>query len=459
MEETCQLHDQVVFYKFADDGSAKVTGRDLEECLYYMNIVLGSITEWTSKWRMVVNCDVNKTEYICFYTNTPELVPTSFALGNKNIYLTDHSKVLGVILDKKLNFKEHSQGVFNKLVYRWVCLCRYSNRNWGLNQRVMTRIVKAIIFSSLFYASMVWMRNTNMSAINSLWYKISKSAVGPVFNVHSSLLEIILGVPPLEITNRMITIKHYLKAISEQPTEFTDPHITFLCEELKSQNTAVTCHIRDVLKFLEWKLEHYPLQFTPMDTSIITGKELDLFPRLSRGSCFYSKVMVKLFTECVWQDSLNTKLLLDGWSNIPKVSTDPLKIPFSASRDDEVKFMSFFYKNNLLNSFVFRIERTICPSPLCICLEEEQTGFHLLASCSLVDVDVREQLIHRMMLCNLVKHEEELVHDPVTIINSSRDPEFVALCLEVVRTQDLQLRSKITLSKKGKSSQTETEDG
>ena len=100
LDNICQLYHQISFFKFADDGSTKVTGEILEECLYYMNLVLGSINDWTSKWRMVINCNVNKTEVICFHSDTPQLVSTSFTLGNKTIQLTDHSKVLGVILDK-----------------------------------------------------------------------------------------------------------------------------------------------------------------------------------------------------------------------------------------------------------------------------------------------------------------------------------------------------------------------
>ena len=45
LENICQLYHQITFFKFADDGSAKVTGETLEQCLYYMNLVLGSINE------------------------------------------------------------------------------------------------------------------------------------------------------------------------------------------------------------------------------------------------------------------------------------------------------------------------------------------------------------------------------------------------------------------------------
>jgi hypothetical protein len=147
IESVCQLYRQITFFKFADDGTAKVVGKDLNECLFYLSLVFDCINEWTSRWRMVINCDVNKTEVICFNCYDTAQVPLSFSLGGRTIYLTNQSRVLGVVLDKQLNFKEHSKSVYNKLVYRWVCLCRYSNRNWGMYQTVVIRIVKATVLS------------------------------------------------------------------------------------------------------------------------------------------------------------------------------------------------------------------------------------------------------------------------------------------------------------------------
>lgn len=446
LEAICQIYEQVTFFKFADDGSAKVTGESLEECLHYMNLVLGAVNDWTCQWRMVVNCNVNKTELICFYTNTPELLPSSYMIGGNTIYLNDQSKVLGVVIDKKLTFKEHSVAVYNKLMYRWIMLCRYTNRNWGLNQRVMIRIVKATMFSCLFYASMVWMNSSNMTTINSLWYKVAKSAVGAVYNVKSSVLEVILGVPPLLVYNRMITIKHYLKVLSEQPGDFEDMHIMFLRNELQSNNITIMYHLRDVYKFLVWKQQIRPEDFSASDMETLEDRNLQKFTSLSEEACIYSKVMIRNFTEHLWQESLNSQLQQDGETRIPKVSVEPLDIPFNTPRDDEVKLMSLFYKNNLLNSFLFITEPNQCPSPLCVCSQEEQTAFHILSNCILVNADIRGSISHHLMLVNDTNSIEELIPDNVTIINGSRNRQFLSLCVEVTQNKSLLLRTKITLT-------------
>jgi hypothetical protein len=444
IEAICQLYQQIAFYKFADDGTVKVVGHDLDECLYYLSIVLGSITDWTSQWRMIINCDVNKTEVICFNCDSLELVPTSYNIGGRVIYLTDQTKVLGVTMDKKLSFKGHSQAVYNKLIYRWVCLCRYSNRNWGLNQAVMIRIVKIIMFSSLFYGCMIWMSNANMAEIHKLWYKVAKSAVGAVYNVQNALVEVILGVPPLQIAKRIITVKHYLKVLYGPP----DIHMEFISHQIKEDNVTIACHMRDVFRFLQWKLDLYPTSFTTSDESIIKSKDLHRLSSISEKASTYTKQMMKKFTELMWQESLNNQLQLEGWSRTPTVSTNALAMPRSTSREQEVLIMSLFYKNNLLNYFLYSTEKKMCPSPLCNCGDEEQTAFHILCNCSLVDIELRDQLVYHLMLGNNSKSVEELDEDHISILNCSKDIKFIELCRDVIDTKDLYLRKKIKLSKR-----------
>ena len=320
-----------------------------------MNIVMGSISKWSSKWRLVINSDPGKTEIICFYSSTPEDVPSSFTIGGDSIYVVNSSKVLGVVIDRKLNFIEHADMVYKRLVFRWITLCRYSNRNWGLHHSVIVFIIKAIIFSSLFYASIVWMSNSNMVKLNSLWYKIAKTAVGPIFNVSADNLEVILGIPPLHIQNQIYRIKHYLKCFNREPTGH-DIHMEFLTGQLRKDNVQVTMNFKDVYKFLKWKHGEYPAMFSNRDICIIDEGLYIEFSTLSSGASFYSKSMIKRYCEYIWQHSLSNQAHLQGMSRVPIVSCTTIPLPKIISRQHEVLLLSMFYKNNLLNAFLYLVE-------------------------------------------------------------------------------------------------------
>ena len=291
---------------------------------------------------------------------------------------------------------------------------------------------------------MIWMTNDNMFQINSLWYKVSKSSVGAVFNVQSAILEVILGVPPLQTTKRVIAVKHYLKVFSQPP----DIHCRFIEEETSQGNTTLLGHIRDVLRFLKWKLERFPASFDEAESQIIEERKLQQLSLLSRQACNYTRGMMDSFTKIIWQESLNNQLQMEGWSHIPMVSTRPLSIPPDTSREVEVLIMSLFYKNNLLNSFVHQHDNRIVSSPLCVCGAEEQSAIHLLTNCDTVGTIRTEKLVYLLLLCNSARSSEELPHDAVSILNCSRDKKFVQLCREVVEIEDLNLRRKITLRRR-----------
>ena len=109
---------------------------------------------------------------------------------------------------------------------------------------------------------------------------------------------------------------------------------------------------------------------------------------------------------------------------------------------------SLMYKNNLLNSFLFRVDRAVA-SPLCICGSDEQTAIHLLSSCDLVDMDLKCQAKHIITLCNSSRSMVDLAAEQCsTILNCSRDYMFVNVCVGIVESQGLNLRRKINLSKK-----------
>ena len=82
-------------YKFADDGTVKITADTSAECLTKLQHVLESLDKWAKKWRMVINCQPNKTEVICFGTaeNNKTLIPAEFSLGNEKIKLVTLTKV------------------------------------------------------------------------------------------------------------------------------------------------------------------------------------------------------------------------------------------------------------------------------------------------------------------------------------------------------------------------------
>ena len=125
----------IAVYKFADDGTVKISAKSSHHCLNILEHVLEHLLSWTKKWRMKVNCDRNKTEVICFNTaeKNRDIIPESFSYGMETIRRVQETTVLGLKIDQDLTYIPHSQNILKSLHHRWATLCKYSNRHWGFN--------------------------------------------------------------------------------------------------------------------------------------------------------------------------------------------------------------------------------------------------------------------------------------------------------------------------------------
>ena len=107
--------------------------------------------------------------------------------------------------------------------------------------------------------------------------------------------------------------------------------------------------------------------------------------------------------------------------------------------------MSMFYKSNLLNTFLFSLDRCKWTSPLCSCSVEEQTAIHVLTNCSLTEESLRNEAIYYLNIANDDLSFEEL--GCVAILNCSRDPGFIRTCRDILDNDQLLLRRKISIRK------------
>ena len=173
-----------------------------------------------------------------------------------------------------------------------------------------------------------------------------------------------------------------------------------------------------------------------MHSKSIDTPKLSLFDLLSVSACSYSVETMNEYTEYMWQKAIDSRLQQMGERRAPVVSTSCIPLPAETSRQTEVLTLSLFYKQNLLNSFLYLSQRSKCPSPMCECLMEEQTAFHILVDCKLVDRTLRMEMDR--IICTENNKNEILdgimIMDYTSVINCSRNVEFISNCIEIVES-------------------------
>ena len=427
--EEYNRREDIRIYKFADDGTIKVKAESTIQCMSSLNSVIESVHDWTMKWRMVINCAPNKTEYIVFGTaeGNSQGIPNTINIGNKEVNKVSETKVLGLVVDEKLSYISHSKKVNQKLSGKWANMCEYTNRNYGFNQRVITQITKSYFLSSLHYAGMIWQNTKSIKEIESMWYKIMKSAIGAIFNIRLSLSEVILGLVPLQLQNVINQVKHYLKMNIRPSTE--DKLRDFIQGCFSQQYPTpveLTCTMKEVFKFLKWKLELYQRDFSDTDINIVYSQDYCRYFDLSPKSCSYTKQSINKYIEALWYQRLKNEFLADGMQHVPRPSCNKLPIPRHTSRREEVILMSLMYPNNLFSDFLYRHTYQV-PSPLCQhCHQQEESPYHIILQCSNRSNEAR------LLLGEILNEEEIQQEDHITILNGSRHENFIKLCLEIL---------------------------
>ena len=366
------------------------------------------------------------------------LIPQSFKLGGKEIYRVTETKALGLVIDEKLSYKSHCQLVIKSLQGRWATICKYSNKYWGFNVRVMMSLIKALFISKMSYAGHIWITKENLSDLNHLWYHILKSVIGAELNIGHNIAELLLGIPPIHIQTQVNSIKHFLKIINKPVQQ--DIYKEFLCTSYNAV-TKSPCNLhkklKDTISFLEWKFNHYPSHFNQNDQDIVSGRQIENIFNLSVKSGSYTQQMMKLYTEKVlWTASIRNQFQIDGYQTAPNPSCDLIPIPRGTPRKAEVQVLSLCYKNNLYRQSLYNIGRS--PSPQCrFCEEEEETAEHLLFNCGYVDQELKSTAQRHYRIALKLNEDEQPPIFYIGCLNAIRNVDFIKTCLEIVTSLNI----------------------
>ena len=80
-----------------------------------------------------------------------------------------------------------------------------------------------------------------------------------------------------------------------------DRLIEYLMRGKLENPTCVKLAIKDTMKFLVWKINHYPQHFRETDRQIIINRQNEEFFQLSDKACSYSKNIMNKYIELLWK--------------------------------------------------------------------------------------------------------------------------------------------------------------
>ena len=188
-----------------------------------------------------------------------------------------------------------------------------------------------------------------------------------------------------------------------------------------------------------WKIQSHPGDFNTTDIEIINQNNFTKFNILSKKCGKYTKTLITQYTELLWQESIRSESQLEGRNIIPQPSCKPLTISSKLNRTNEVKLLSLFYENNLLNSFLYERDLPDIKSPICVCGKEEQTAFHIVTRCEMVNAELRSTAL------NCIRSKQASGESTTVLLNLSREELFIKTLSDIILNHSHILRTEVML--------------
>jgi hypothetical protein len=141
----------------ADDLLIAIKAESAKEAENSANVEISKITKWAEDNKIMFNEQKSKVMVIT-RRKRREKTDVSIYLNNCPLEQVNTIKYLEVILDSKLNFREHLISTAKKCTTLIHTLAKSAKLNWGLQQGALNTIYKGAILPLLTYAALVWIR-------------------------------------------------------------------------------------------------------------------------------------------------------------------------------------------------------------------------------------------------------------------------------------------------------------
>ena len=166
---------------FADDTSIFSVVLDPNLSATQLNNDLQKIQQWAYQWKMIFNPDPSKqAQEVIFSRKNAKPFHPNLIFNQSNVIRTSSQKHLGLILDEKLNFKEHIKILIEKSS-KGISVIR--KLRYQISRHSLVTLYKSFIRSILEYADVIYDQPSNDSfsdKIESIQYNAALAITGAI---------------------------------------------------------------------------------------------------------------------------------------------------------------------------------------------------------------------------------------------------------------------------------------
>ena len=220
---------------FADDTSLFTIVKDKNESANILNNDISLISRWAYDWKMLFNPDPKKpAQEVIFSRKKQSQSHPTISLNNIPVERASYQKHLGIILDEKLNFKQHVDNAILKItkgisVIKKLC--------YSLPRKSLVTIYKAFLRPLIDYGDIIYDQPQNESfceKLESVQYKAALAITGAIQGTSREKIYQELGLESLKNRRWYKCLCCMFKIMIEEAPKFLTKMIP------KGQQTIVT---------------------------------------------------------------------------------------------------------------------------------------------------------------------------------------------------------------------------
>ena len=410
-------------FKYADDGSVLVIHEDPIVCNRLAQECCNHISQWCSKWRLIVNCDRDKTECLIIkpshnmhkFTSMVEL-----QINGKTVNFASSTKVLGLHIDDELSFNLHSGKVLQRSWHAWFKITRNTTRHWGLNISTLVILFRTIVLTKLLYAAPVWLNERNCLNFKDFYAKVCHKISGATHYSPQAITLLAMGLEPLIILYKLTCVKFVLKALT---SDINMMGIIYQLEESRSH--PYYQHIIMVKDYISL------LQGTPVNTNHRRNYSSSQLAIINKAHLRYNQSDITKLRTHLWNNYITSEAdrksqIIMSHSGIKETdictiqSLEHHKIlfPRTSKRATDTKVMTLLHGHDLsFNTFKYSLQ--LSSDPFCsLCIAEKDNSMHRLLYCPKFNCHFRCHLTTLSASSHLA--HAVLLHGNTTQLNNFR---------------------------------------
>ena len=169
VNDICNVSNRLNLILYADDTSVFMSNTNIEVLQQQFTTELQKLANWFEVNKLVLN--INKTNYVIFSNKNMNFDSVSIKINDIQIKRVTHVKFLGVTIDEKLSWNQHTGVVCNKLSKSIGILYRFHS----YPKDILLLLFNSLILPHLNYCVQIWANcsEQNMSRL----FKLQKKAI------------------------------------------------------------------------------------------------------------------------------------------------------------------------------------------------------------------------------------------------------------------------------------------